>query len=254
MRTDKDWEKWGKTDPYFGVLSYEQYRSERINDATRDAFFRTGTAHVDYIIGVIRAHFDPHFQPRSVLDFGSGVGRLVIPFAQRAGRVTGVDISDAMIAEAMQNCRRAGIDNADFVKSDDQLCRVQQQFQLVHSVIVLQHIGWRRGRFIVRRLAQHVENGGYIAVQILSSWTAPFFKRSLVRLRYVLPPFNWLRNLARRRALFEPAMQLHVYDLNKILADLRGLGFTTPVLLCEAEPPDSEFGSTFIFARRTLSD
>ena len=31
-KTDLDWEEWGKHDPYFGVISSDQYRKNNLND------------------------------------------------------------------------------------------------------------------------------------------------------------------------------------------------------------------------------
>ena len=45
------------------------------------------------------------------LDFGCGVGRLVLPLARRYRTVVGIDISDAYIAEAVRNRDKHGLTN-----------------------------------------------------------------------------------------------------------------------------------------------
>jgi hypothetical protein len=42
-----------------------------------------------------------------------------------------------MLAEAARNCKAAGVVNAVLAVSDDRLSRVEGDFDLVHSVIVL---------------------------------------------------------------------------------------------------------------------
>lgn len=249
MGTDRDWENWGAADPYFGVYSRERFRSGSMTSEARNEFFFSGEEHIARTLRELRDAFGDEPAVRSALDFGSGVGRLVIPLARRAERVTGVDISPSMIAEAKRNCAAAGIDNATFVESDDRISRVSDTFDLVHSYIVLQHIAWRRGRGILQALADRVGPGGYLAVQILTSRNASALVRGLVWLRYAFPPANWLRNIMRGRPVREPAMQLHVYNLDESLYDLHSKGLTVH----HVSEQWQSFTSTTIYAKRDIA-
>jgi SAM-dependent methyltransferase len=250
MGTDRDWEAWGASDPYFGVISADAFRRDAMDHDARARFFQSGESHVERVLGIVRDRLDTGFAPASVLDFGSGVGRLVVPFSKRAQRVVGVDVSPSMIAEATRNCEGHGIANASFVLSDDRLSAVEGTFDLVHSYIVLQHIAWARGRRILRSLAGRVAPRGVLAVQLLTSCKAPPLVRALARLRYRFPPANWARNLLRRRPLLEPAMQLHEYDLETTLADLASEGFRDFVQVAEPADDQPDFSSVFLFCRR----
>src|SRR5687768_8045775 len=137
--TDAAWNKLGRSEPYWAVLTHDEYRVDNLEDSARRSFFASGENHVQVVFNVIARHFDAGFSPRTTLDFGCGVGRLVIPFAKRGGRVVGVDISQAMLDEAARNSAAAGV-RGEFVLSDDALSAVTGTFELVHSVIVLQHI------------------------------------------------------------------------------------------------------------------
>lgn len=249
MGTDRDWKKWGQADPYFGVLSNEAFRSDRLNQASREAFFATGDAHVAELLKTIRSHFDADFVPGTTLDFGCGVGRLLIPFARVSARAVGLDISQAMLDEAKANAEQHGLSNVELRLSDDQLSEAEGRFDLVHSHIVLVHIPTRRGMQYLSMLARKVAPGGYLAVQVLFACHAPWWKRLLVRASYALPPLNMLRNLARGRRLREPAMQLHVYPMHEILPMLSELGFG-PALLPTEKLPDGSFSSAVVIARR----
>lgn len=246
MSTDRDWERWGGSDPYFGVCSDETFRADSMSAESRAVFFASGEAHVSRILRDIERIAGAEFSLASVLDFGCGVGRLVIPFARRAGRVVGVDISPSMIAEAKRNCSAAQVAGIEFVESDDGLSRIHGTFDLVHSYIVLQHIPSTRGRNILHALADRVAPEGVLVVQILSACTAPRLTRWIVRLRYAFPPANWLRNLLRSRPMFEPAMQLHVYDLSVVKSDLEQRGF----VCSQVDEAFDGFCSTLVYARR----
>jgi SAM-dependent methyltransferase len=244
MGTDAHWEQWGANDPYFGVLSDERYRAGSITEGARADFFASGEGHVERIIHDARQLVGDDFSPRSALDFGCGVGRLVIPLAQRMSKVVGVDVSPSMLALAERNCAECGLDNVVFALSDDVLSRVPGSFDLVHSTLVLQHISWRRGRMILQVLAEHVASGGCLAVQFLVGHESPPFVRALVRLRYAFPPANWLRNILRRRPLLEPPMQLHIYDADTVKRDLQGFVCTT------SEVPTPGYRSIILYAHR----
>src|SRR3954469_547208 len=121
--SDEDWERFGRTDPYFAVLTAPEFHGQ-LSDAERAKFFDSGEAHVERVIAIIRDRLDPGFAPRTALDFGCGVGRLLIPLAKRCDEVAGVDVSPSMLAEARRNCDAAGVRNVSLLQSDDELAAV----------------------------------------------------------------------------------------------------------------------------------
>lgn len=228
MDTDKAWQQWGEQDPYYGVLTADRFRARNLTDATKAEFFESGRQHVDHVLAMLRNHFDAGFTPRRVLDFGCGVGRLVVPFARIAEQVVGVDVSQAMLAEARRNCEAAGLRNATLVPSDDGLSAVQGQFDLVHSVIVFQHIDSKRGREIFRRMLQHLAPGGAGAVQFIYA-KAAYAERDGQPPPAVAGAIRTLKSLARRAfrkvaASVDPEMQMNVYPLNELFYMLQSLG------------------------------
>src|SRR5690606_14862945 len=136
---------WGARDPYFGVLTHDRYRSSRITADDYLAFFESGRGHVEAVLASCRRHFGESFQPQRVLDFGCGVGRVLLPFSEVCDEVVGVDVSESMLAEARRNCARFGVTNATLVRADDTLSAIDGKFDLIHSTIVFQHIESERG-------------------------------------------------------------------------------------------------------------
>ena len=100
MNTDKEWEKWGQRDPYYGVLTNTKFRSKNINEEAKTEFFASGDQHVHHVLSTVRKFIDPAFVPTLGLDFGSGTGRVTIAMAQVMKEAVGIDISDSMLQEA----------------------------------------------------------------------------------------------------------------------------------------------------------
>lgn len=246
--TSKDWETWGAKDPYYGVLSFDKFRRDQLDASATTEFFASGDRHIARVFELVGQTLDVPFHPPTALDFGCGVGRLVLPLAMRTERTTGVDISPSMLAEARKNLDAAGVRNVTLAVSDATLSRVPEQFSLVHSYIVLQHIPWAEGRKLIAVLADKVEAGGILALHFLTGATASPLVKAAIRIRYRCPPVRWARNVFKGRPIFEPSMQMNVYDLDTVIGDIRALGFehiSTP-----REPDFDRFQSVYLLARR----
>lgn len=207
--TDQAWEDWGKKDPYFSVFTNQKFRLHALTDDAKAEFFEIGRLQTEYILQVIHKHVDPHFQPQSALDFGCGVGRLVIPLARTISRVVGLDVSQSMLAEAKKNAAEQNMANAAFLQSDDTLSNIREQFDLVHSFIVFQHIPPERGREIFSALLAKIAPGGIGAVQFL-------YSKSRYADNHGMPVEEPLQTQERPPDA-DPEMQMNPYMLNTLL-------------------------------------
>ena len=209
---DERWQKWGETNPYQGVLGVES--GSMSDEALREKFFSSGDDDVGLVLDNIERRA-PGFVARGgdVLDFGCGVGRLMAAFAKRGFRVTGVDVSPAMIAEATRNLAGYGEKLAGFTSLQD---AGTERYDLVHSHIVIQHIRPVQGLPIIRQLIGAVRKGGFLAIQFTMG--SPDWRRTAANwLRYRLPPLQFAFNIVRGRPASEPVMELNTYDLHAIL-------------------------------------
>ena len=98
----------------------------------------------------------------SVLDIGCGVGRWSRELASRGARVTGIDLSPTMIAEAKRRATAQGVaEHCRFLVQDLAVLDAGQRFDLVLSVTVLQHILEPQGlRAALQRMVDHLTEGG----------------------------------------------------------------------------------------------
>ena len=218
MGTDHDWQAWGERDPYYGVLSHDRFRRARLTPEALQDFFQIGRTEMGEILAECRASCGELSTQRS-LDFGCGVGRLLVPLAQESQECVGIDVSAAMRAEAARNCARFGVDNVRLAADlEDPLVRAGG-FSFVNSYIVLQHLEPRRGLGVLRQLLSALAPGGCAALHLTfgrrkyprSLGAQPLNRRLERALRR---PFA---RLARRLGRGEPEMQMNTYDMNKVL-------------------------------------
>jgi len=213
MSTDAAWEEWGRRDPYFGVITDPKFRSVGLSEQAKREFFESGASHVHHVLATIQKHIDPQFSPRNVLDFGCGVGRLLVPFALIAEDVVGLDVSPSMLREARRNCDERQLPNVRLLPSDDDLSALSGTFDLIHSAIVFQHIPVPRGRTIFRKILQHLRPGGIGAIQLTYS------KTHFASTHGVAPPEPPLPATTPQSVStdVDPEIQMNPYHMNEIL-------------------------------------
>ncbi len=212
--TDREWERFGKCDAYYGVLNQNKYRKANL-DEVKEEFLKSGFPYVDTVLDNIQKHIDQDFKIDRAIDFGCGVGRLVIPLAEVANEVVAIDVSTAMLAEARKNCEDRSISNVNFIKSDDSLSGLDQTYNFIHSIIVFQHIPVRRGELIFNRLLSRLEPGGVCVVHFTYASTRKR-KRLASLIRQWIPLGANVINLIKGRDFFAPQMQMNEYDLNRL--------------------------------------
>jgi 2-polyprenyl-3-methyl-5-hydroxy-6-metoxy-1,4-benzoquinol methylase len=225
MSTDAEWEKWGKKDPYFGVLAHKKFRRESLTDETKIEFFESGRSHIRHVFEVCRRRLDQGFSPKRALDFGCGTGRLVIPLAEIAEHVVGLDVSDSMLHEARKNCNEYSVKNVSLLKADDNLSSLDGCFDFIHSVIVFQHIPVERGKRIFTNLLNHLAEGGICAIQFI-------YARAILGERYGVPllglfikkSLRIVKRLVRRSVRRDPEMQMNPYNVNELFFLIQSAG------------------------------
>lgn len=223
--TDRQWERFGKIDPYFGVVTDPRYHKENLTATHRKQFFASGAAHVQGVFNAITRYVYPACSPTRALDFGCGVARLVIPLAHRASEVVGVDVSSSMLREAEANCRAEDLTNVTLVRSDDSLEALTGTFDLIHSYIVFQHIPVQRGTAIFSKLLDRLRPGGVGAIHF--TYSVPGQNARTVNwLKERVPFRDTLGNLIRREPLGTPVFRMYPYDLTRLLHRVQALGVT----------------------------
>jgi SAM-dependent methyltransferase len=220
--TDENWDYFGKKCPYYGVVTWQQNRPENFDEKARQEFFQTGRNYVEWLMGFIRKNIDQNFHPKNSVDFGCGVGRLLIPIARESVSATGIEISPSMTEEAKANCQTAGMKSVRLVKTPNELER--GQFDFINSFIVFQHIPPVRGYEIFPQLLALLQENGVGAVHFTYCDPGRRRDRYLNKVYRKLPFLFAFKNMLTGQPLLEPRMEMAEYSLNKLFRILHENG------------------------------
>lgn len=241
--SDQAWEELGRTQPYSAVLEH----------ASRGEFFASGEEHVRRVLQIVHDRIDPDYNPASALDFGCGVGRVLIPLARLCGEAVGVDVSEAMLSEARRNCVDRGLAKVELISTLDELAH-GRRFDFVHTYIVLQHVPRKRGMEILSQLVDLVAVGGVGALHLQYARAATPLRRGANWARKHVPGMNDVANLVQGVPRRTPMMQMNVYSVDEIfgLLHARGCpelvvrlgatetgGYRSAMILFRKAPPDA---------------
>jgi SAM-dependent methyltransferase len=248
--TDKDWKAIAEADPFWGVLSVEQYRGKELPDEQRSSFYNSGAVLVENILRDIRLHFDKDFVPTRALDFGCGVGRLLVPIARHTkGEAVGVDVAPNMLAHAQRYAEESNLSNIALVLGDDNLSNVSGDFDFITSHIVFQHIPPSRGYLIAARLILLLRPGGVGSLQLTFAKDRKFFLHESVTAEFYRRDGGTIHDLVSRpRQLPVGTVQMFDYDLNNLVAILASLDIGE--IVTRITNDDGHLGVHFLFRRK----
>ena len=172
-----------------------------------------------------RLRIEPRFG--LALDYGCGVGRLSRALSLRFERVLGVDIAEAMLAEA--RAVHVEFPNVEFLRnSGDSLAGIADaSVDFVYSNIVLQHAPRTNQRLLIAEFCRVLGAGGVLVFQVPARANLRSAEGLLHRLLG-----NRVLNLARRlRYGRHGVMEMHTMAKDEVLRLLHDGGMT----LVEAE-------------------
>jgi SAM-dependent methyltransferase len=208
--TDADWRELGATQPYWGVLTHPDYRTENLTPANLEAFYASGGEYIADVVRRLKAITGSKAAGRA-LDFGCGTGRLAEAMTACAKDVTGFDISPGMLAHARQ---RGG--KATYVDA-----LPDGPFDWINSFIVLQHIPPERGLKLIEDLLARLAPAGLVSLHVTIWRDAHLKEPPATGLKALLRPLvrRW-----RQSRLPAGASHMYDYDLSAVLERLNRAG------------------------------
>lgn len=221
-RAKETWENLAVKDAYFAVSTFDKYRAANIDPAAKEEFFRTGRDHVERIWNEIEEGFGLELKPRRALDYGCGVGRILLALAEKCDAVIGVDISPTMLDEARKNCTDSGVANFALQDAASFAAAETETYDLVHSYIVLQHIDPKTGNELIRKMIERLLPGGVGMLHVTYFDPSPLGRKLRFRIYRDVPFVHKMLNVIRRKT--EPVMPMYEYDLGLIFRTLQENG------------------------------
>jgi len=143
----KNWNRFGKRDPLWAVISWPEKKGGKW---VPEQFFQLGKNDIAQFFAYLNT-LGLALPRRNALDFGCGVGRLTQALAANFDKVAGVDIAPSMIKLAQQYNRFGDRCRYYLNERDDLALFESNSFDLVFSLITLQHM---HPQYIRRYLAE----------------------------------------------------------------------------------------------------
>jgi len=167
-RVAKTWQGLGSTQPFWSVLSSDEYKMERFGEHA-DTYWESGKGDVDRLNAWLKRNGIPAFGGNhSCCEYGCGTGRVTRWLADQFSRVVALDISMPHIELAQSHMKRAGKSNVSF-RHIDSLAFLNQKVQPVDvffSFLVLQHNPPPIIAVILNTVLQWLKPGGVAFFQV----------------------------------------------------------------------------------------
>jgi SAM-dependent methyltransferase len=163
-RLQADWDKLGRADPMWAILSDDALRKGGW-EARETEFFASGAEEIEVVMAEV-ALLAPTLPRGVALDFGCGIGRLTRPLAGYFDRVIGVDIAPSMISRARESLP-AGV-NCEFVVNDKPSLEFlpSESVDFAYTRLVLQHIPVDLSRLYIAEFIRTLRPGGLALFQV----------------------------------------------------------------------------------------
>ena len=160
------WSRLGDTEPYWSVLSAEQFKSDRIEFALAE-FKESGRMEVEMQIRALERNGVDLDAIRTCLEYGCGVGRVTRWLAEKFKHVYGYDISASHLQLAKSYLDENGKGNVELrlISEVSELDRLPM-VDFVYSMIVLQHNPPPVISIAIRKLLECLAPGGVAFFQV----------------------------------------------------------------------------------------
>ena len=163
-KTKRAWEKLGKEEPYFSVLTCDEMKTENITDQIISKFFLSGNANTMEIVNSLKRNGLENAENLDILELGCGCGRITQSLAQNFRHVNAVDISEGNLKIAKEHVDSSNVEFFLIKEVEDYLNL--PQVDVIYSLMVLQHNSPPVIEYILDAMMSKLNVGGVFIFQI----------------------------------------------------------------------------------------
>ena len=153
------------------INGWQLYFDKNADNYEKEVFTRNTQQEVAFIVELIGDSVEA-----SILDIGCGTGRHALELARRGYRVTGIDISSAMLQEAKVKAEKESLTNVDFIEADARTFSLGREFDLALSLcegsfglLSATDNPFSADQQILHRINQHLKRGGKLLMTVLNA-------------------------------------------------------------------------------------
>jgi len=159
-RVREQWTHLGEVDPYWSVLTAEEYRSNRLNDDRLEQFYETGRQAAS-VIDIFQRRTGVGVPTGICFELGCGVGRVTQVLARRFEKVIAADISPGNLAICQQYMKQKNITNVEtfLIRDPSDISKIQR-IDFFFSLIVLQHNPPPIQKYLLDTIFAKISRGG----------------------------------------------------------------------------------------------
>jgi len=164
-RLQDQWQMLGSDEPFWSVLTHEDYKRANLDDRKRAEFYATGYQHAQ-LVELLCERTNTQIHKGVCVELGCGVGRITQHLARIFDHVIAIDISEGNLAECRLMAETEGLTNVEtFLLRSVSDLKSLPDFEFLFSLIVLQHDPPPVQKFILDLLFGKISKGGGFLVQ-----------------------------------------------------------------------------------------
>lgn len=214
-RTREQWSRLGDQDPHWSVLSHDEFRRDRLDEAARDRFYETGRDNAA-LLEIFEGRTHTKLSRGTCLELGCGVGRVTRFLAQRFDTVIGVDVSAANLEVGRRRLHDEGVANVELI----QLCDLAAlgelpEVDVFFSVIVLQHNSPPIQTAMLDAILAKIRPGGGCLFQTVTNRTGYSFDADA----YIATPAGGMEMHALPQSAVLALLQRHGLQVREVVMD-----------------------------------
>jgi len=206
-RIKSEWSELGETEPYWSVITSDEFRSKNIKQHL-GSFLKSGQTNVEWMRNIARRNGVALGGNQTCLELGCGVGRVTLPLSEMFDHVTGFDVSPGNLAECDALIKAKGANNiTTHLMTAIEDIHNAPDFDVLFSIIVMQHNPPPVQKYLLKVLLSKIRPGGVAYFQL------PTY----------LPGYAF--NATEYLASSEHGMEMHALPMKQVLKLLRDNSF-----------------------------